>query len=56
MEAKSHAIKIDYIKANIRNTQHNRKRMLCEVKDETMNHIIHECRKLKEKLYNTKHY
>ena len=44
--AHDNATRTNYIKARIDKTQQNSKCWLCDVRDETTNHIISECRKL----------
>ena len=44
--AQNNAIKTNYIKAKIHNTQHNSKCKLCGKKDETINHVISGYNKL----------
>ena len=53
--AQNNAIRTNHIKARIDKTQQNRKCRLCGDRDETINQIISECRKLAQKLYKTKH-
>ena len=45
----NNAIRTNYIKAKIDNTQQNSKFKLCGDKDETINHIICECSTLEQK-------
>ena len=49
----NNAIRINYIKAKIDNTQKNNKCMLCGDRDERINHIRNECSKLAQKLSKT---
>ena len=49
------AIKINYIRAKINNTQQNCKCRLCGDRDDTVNHIISECSKLAQKKYKSRH-
>ena len=53
--AQNNAIRTNHIKARIDKTQQNSKCRLCGDYDETINHIICECRKLAQKEYNTKY-
>ena len=50
----NNAIKTNYIKAKIDNTQQNSKRKLCGEKDETINHIS-KCSQLTQKEYKRRH-
>ena len=45
----------DEIKIKIDNTRQNSKSRLCEERDETVNHIITECRKLVQNSFKNKH-
>ena len=47
--APNNAIRISHIKARIDKTQQNSKFRSCGDRDETINHIISECRKLAQK-------
>ena len=49
------AVRTNYIKAKIANTQQNCKSWLCGDRDETDNHIISECSKLAQKEYKTRY-
>ena len=49
------AIRTNRIKARIDKTQQNSKCRLCDDRDETINHIISECRKLAQKEYKVRH-
>ena len=53
--AQNNAIKTYYIKARIDKTQLNSRCRLRGDRDETINHIISECRKLVQKEYKTRH-
>ena len=53
--AQTNAIRINHIKAGIHKTQQNSKCRLCGDRDETINHIISECRKFAQKEYKTRH-
>ena len=53
--AQNNAIRTYYIKARIDKKQQNSRCRLCSDRDETINHIISECRKLAQKVYKTKH-
>ena len=53
--AQNNAIRINYIKAKIDKTQQNCKGTLCEHREETVDHIISEYSKPKQKEYKTKH-
>ena len=53
--AQNNAIRANYIKAKIDNTQQNSKWMLYGDKDETITHTISEYCKLAQKKYKTKH-
>ena len=44
--AQNNAIRINYMKAKIKNTQQNCKCTLCGDREETINHIISDCNKL----------
>ena len=48
------AIRVNYIKAKIDNTQQNSKCRLCLNTDETVDHL-RKCRKLEQKEYKTRH-
>ena len=52
--AQNNAIRANYIKAKIDNTQNN-KFWLCGVRDESVNHMISEYGRLPPKEYETKH-
>ena len=52
--AQDNAIRTNYIKARIAKTQQNSKCRLCCDRDETINHIISECRKLAQE-YTARH-
>ena len=47
--AQKNAVRINRIKARIYKTPQNNKCRLCDDRDETLNHIISECRKLVQK-------
>ena len=49
------AMRTNHIKARIDKTQQNRKNRLCGDRDETINHIISECKELAQKEYKTRH-
>ena len=53
--AQNNAIRTNHIKARIDKTRQNSKCRLCSDRDETINHIISECRKLAQKEYKTRH-
>ena len=53
--AQDNAIRLNHIKAGIDKTQQNSKCSLCGDRDETINHIISECRKIVLKEYKTRH-
>ena len=53
--AQNNAVRTNYIKARIDETQQNSKCRLCGDRDETINHIISECSKLAQKEYRTRH-
>ena len=53
--AQDNAIRTNHIKARIDKTQQNSKCRLCGDSDETINHIISECRKLAEREYKVRH-
>ena len=53
--AQNNAVRINHIKARIDKTQQNSKCRLCGDKDEAINHIISEYRKLVQKEYKTRH-
>ena len=53
--AQNNAIRTNYIKARIDNTQQNSRCRLCGHRDETINHIIREYSKLAQKEYRTRH-
>ena len=55
MEAQNSAIRTNHIKARIDKTQQNSKCWLYGDRDETINHIIRECRKLAQKEYKATH-
>ena len=52
---KKNALRTNYVKAKIDNTQQNRKFKLCKKREETINHFVSECSKLAQKEYKTKH-
>ena len=51
----NNAIRTNPNKAKIDKMQQNSKCRLCSEREETINHIIRECRKLAEKEYETRH-
>ena len=53
--AQNDAVKTNHIKARIDKTQQNSNCSLCGDKDENINHIISECRKLARKEYKARH-
>ena len=53
--AQDNAERANHTKARIDKTQQNSKCRLCGDRDETINHIISECRKLPQKEYKTSH-
>ena len=53
--AQDNAVRTNHIKARIDKTQQNSKCSLCGDRDETINYIISECRKLAQKEYKTRH-
>ena len=53
--AQDNAIRTNHIKARIDKTQQSSKCRLCGDIDETINHIISECRKLAQKEYKARH-
>ena len=53
--AQNNAVRTNHIKTRIDKTQQNSKCRLCGYRDETINHIISECRKLAQKEYKTRH-
>ena len=53
--AQNNAKRTNQIKARIDKTQRNRKCRLCSDRDETINYVICECRKLSQKEYKTRH-
>ena len=55
IEAQNNAIRTKYIKTRTDKTQQNSKCWLCIDRDETINHIISECRKLPRREYKTRH-
>ena len=55
MAAQNSAKRTNHIKARIDKTQQNSKSKLRGDRDETINHIITECRKLAQKEYKAKH-
>ena len=55
LATQNNAIRINYIKAKIDNTQHHSKYRLYDNKDKTVNYIISECSKLAQKEYKTRH-
>ena len=52
--APNNAIRMNFIKAKIGNTQQDRKCRLFSDRDETINHIISKCSKLAQKEYKTR--
>ena len=52
--AQNNAKRTNYVRAKIDKTQQNSKSMLCDERDETMNHI-NECCKLAQKEYKSRH-
>ena len=52
--AQNNAVRTNHIKARIDKTQQNSKCRQCVDRDETINHIISECRKLAQKEYKTR--
>ena len=55
MAAQNSAIRTNHIKVRIDKTQQNSKCTLCGDRDETINHIISECSKLRKKEYKARH-
>ena len=53
--AKNNALKTYHIKTKIDKTHQYNIYRLCGDRDETINHIINECRILAQKEYNTRH-
>ena len=53
--AQINAIKTNYVKEKIDNTQQNSKCRLYSDRNETINHIISECSKLEQKEYKIRH-
>ena len=53
--AQNNAVRNNHIKARVDKTQQNSKCWLCGDRDETINHIISECRKLAQKEYKTRY-
>ena len=53
--ARNNAIRTNHIKVRIDKTQLISKCRLCGDRDETINHMISECRKLAQKEYKTRH-
>ena len=53
--AQNNAIRTNYIKAKIDQTQLNSRCRFCGDRDEAINHIISECSKLVQKEYKTRH-
>ena len=53
--AQNNAIRTNYIKARIDETQQNSKYSLCGDRDETINYIISECNNLSQKEYKIRH-
>ena len=53
--AQKNAKRTNHIKVGIDKTQQNSKCRLCVDRDETINHIISECRKLARKEYKSEH-
>ena len=55
LAAQNNAIRTNYIKGKIDQTQQNRKCKLRGDRDETINHIISECSKLEQKANKIRH-
>ena len=55
IEAQENARRTNHIKARIDKMQQNSKCRLCGDRDEAINHIISECRKLAQKEYKVRH-
>ena len=53
--AQNNAIRTNYVKAKIDETQDNSKFRLCGDRDETINHIKSDCSKLVQRKYKTRH-
>ena len=53
--AQNSALRTNYIKARIDETQQNSKCRLCSDRDETINHIIRDCCKSAQKEYKARH-
>ena len=53
-QARNNAIKTNYIKTKIDNTQQNSNCRLCRNKEEMLNHIISECSKLEQNEYHAR--
>ena len=53
--AQNNAVRTNQLKARIDKSQQNSKYKLCGDRDETINHIISECKKLAQKEYKTRH-
>ena len=51
--AQNNAIRTNYVQSKIDKMQQNSKCRLCSERNETINHTISECRKLKQKVYKT---
>ena len=54
-KAQNNAIRTDYVKAKIDQTQQNSRCRLCGDRDQTINHIISEYDKLAQRYYNIRH-
>ena len=54
LASQNNAIRTNHIKPRIYKTQQNGKCKICSYRDETINHIISECRKLSEKEYKAR--
>ena len=55
MAAQNNTIRTNQVEAKIDKTQQNKICRLCGDRDETIHHIISECRKLAQKEYKTRH-
>ena len=53
--AQNYTIKVNYIRANINNTQQNSRCRLCGDKNETINHIVSRCNEFAQKEYKSRH-
>ena len=53
--AENNAIRTNHIKARIDKTRQNSKCSSCGDREETINHVISECRKLAQEKYKTRH-